>query len=50
MTWSLGTLPLGFFFGWLGTVTSREPEAEEQYIELEVRAFTGAGAEVATHH
>ena len=39
------SIPLGFFFGWLGTVTSREPEAEERYIELDVRAMTGAGAE-----
>ena len=33
-----------------GTVTSKEPDAEEKYNELEVRAFTGAGAEQATHH
>ena len=39
------SIPLGFFFGWLGTVTSKEPEAEERYTELEVRALTGAGAE-----
>ncbi|WP_332643396.1 solute symporter family protein [Aeromicrobium sp.] len=39
------SIPLGFFFGWLGTVTSREPEAEARYIELDVRAMTGAGAE-----
>ncbi|MEO6605060.1 MAG: cation acetate symporter [Aeromicrobium sp.] len=39
------SIPLGFFFGWLGTVTSREPEAEAQYVELDVRAMTGAGAE-----
>ena len=24
------SIPLGFLFGWLGTVTSREPEAEER--------------------
>ena len=39
------SIPLGFFFGWLGTVTYREPEAEERYVELDVRAMTGAGAE-----
>ena len=39
------SIPIGFFFGWLGTVTSREPEAEERYVELDVRAMTGAGAE-----
>ncbi len=44
------SIPLGFFFGWLGTVTSTEPSAEDKYTELEVRAFTGAGAEKATHH
>ncbi|SDC85037.1 solute symporter family protein [Nocardioides lianchengensis] len=44
------SIPLGFFFGWLGSVTSREPEAEERYNELEVRALTGAGAEQAVQH
>jgi len=44
------SIPLGFFFGWLGTVTSREEIAEERYDELEVRALTGAGAEGAIAH
>ena len=44
------SIPLGFFFGWLGTVTSKEPTAEDKFTELEVRAFTGAGSEQATHH
>jgi cation/acetate symporter len=44
------SIPLGFFFGWLGSVTSREPAAEERYNELEVRALTGAGAEQAIQH
>ena len=44
------SIPLGFFFGWLGTVTSKEPTAEDKFTELEVRAFTGAGAEQATRH
>jgi cation/acetate symporter len=44
------SIPLGFFLGWLGSVTSREPEAEERYTELEVRALTGAGAEGAVQH
>ncbi|MDQ3158178.1 MAG: cation acetate symporter [Actinomycetota bacterium] len=39
------SIPLGFFFGWLGTVTSKERESEERFIELEVRSLTGAGAE-----
>jgi cation/acetate symporter len=44
------SIPAGFLFGWLGTVTSREPEAEAAYPELEVRSLTGAGAEgVAVH-
>ncbi|MGH3341603.1 MAG: solute symporter family protein [Carbonactinosporaceae bacterium] len=38
------SIPAGFFFGWLGTVLSREPEAERKFEELEVRALTGAGA------
>ena len=41
------SIPLGFFFGWLGTVTSDEPETAARFTELEVRAFTGAGAEQA---
>ncbi len=45
------SIPAGFFFGWLGTVTSQgEPDAEAAYDELEVRALTGAGAEGAAQH
>jgi cation/acetate symporter len=44
------SIPAGFFFGWLGTVTSNEPEAAEAYTELEVRSLTGAGAEGAVTH
>jgi cation/acetate symporter len=44
------SIPLGFFFGWLGTVTSKEPEAEERFTELEVRAYTGAGSEQMVRH
>jgi cation/acetate symporter len=44
------SIPLGFFFGWLGTVTSRDPDAEAAYDELEVRSLTGAGAEGAVSH
>ncbi|HEY0888819.1 MAG TPA: cation acetate symporter [Nocardioides sp.] len=44
------SIPLGFLLGWLGTVTSREPAAEERFTELEVRALTGAGAEQAVIH
>ena len=34
--------PLGFLLGYLGSVTSKEPDAVERYTELEVRALTGA--------
>jgi cation/acetate symporter len=44
------SIPAGFLFGILGTLSSREPEAEAAYVELEVRALTGAGAEQATEH
>ena len=44
------SIPLGFLLGYIGTITSREPSAEERFTELEVRALTGAGAEGATHH
>lgn len=45
----LASIPLGFFFGWLGTVTSKEHD-EEKYHELEVRSLTGAGAEGSSSH
>ena len=44
------SIPLGFLLGYLGTISKREPEAEERYTELEVRALTGAGAEQAVQH
>ena len=44
------SIPLGFLLGYLGTISSREPDAEERYTELEVRALTGAGAEQAVQH
>lgn len=44
------SIPLGFLFGILGTLTSRESRAEEMFTELEVRALTGAGAEQAVSH
>ncbi len=45
------SIPLAFFLGWLGTVTSR-PEADHdaKQAEMEVRSLTGAGAEKATSH
>ncbi|MCP2637673.1 cation acetate symporter [Microbacterium sp. HD4P20] len=44
------SIPLGFFLGWLGTVTSRKPEDPRKAAEMEVRSLTGFGAEKATHH
>lgn len=44
------SIPVGFLLGWLGTITSREPDTAERYTELEVRALTGAGAEQAVQH
>ena len=44
------SIPLAFFLGWLGTVTSKEPESIERYDELEVRSLTGAGSEGAVIH
>lgn len=43
------SIPLGFFLGWLGTVTSKECDAAK-WAELEVRSLTGAGAEKAVVH
>ena len=40
----LVSIPLSFFFGWLGTVLSAESN-DTKYAEMEVRALTGAGAE-----
>jgi cation/acetate symporter len=44
------SIPFGFLMGFLGTITSNEPESAERYDELEVRALTGAGAETAVEH
>jgi cation/acetate symporter len=44
------SIPLGFLLGYIGAKSSKEPEAQERYTELEVRALTGAGSEVAVQH
>jgi cation/acetate symporter len=44
------SIPAGFFFGWLGSVTSDEPTAVARFEELEVRSLTGAGSEKAVTH
>ncbi|MGK3950435.1 solute symporter family protein [Microbacterium sp. K2] len=44
------SIPLGFFLGWLGTVTSRTKESPLLAAEMEVRSLTGFGAEKAVDH
>ncbi|MBT2473044.1 cation acetate symporter [Microbacterium sp. ISL-103] len=44
------SIPLGFFLGWLGTMTSRTKESPQLAAEMEVRSLTGFGAEKATEH
>ena len=44
------SIPLGFLFGFLGTMSKREPAAEDRFTELEVRALSGAGSEKALVH
>lgn len=39
------SVPLGFIGAWLGTVFSREPEAEQKFTELYVWSNTGIGSE-----
>jgi cation/acetate symporter len=41
---------LGFLGAVLGTLFTREPEAERKFTELSVRANTGLGAERAVSH
>ena len=45
----LVSIPLGFFFGWLGTITSTENNTAK-YAELEVRSLTGAAIGKAVQH
>ncbi|WOQ69042.1 sodium/solute symporter [Microbacterium limosum] len=44
------SIPLGFFLGWLGSVTSRRQEDRRLAAEMDVRSLTGFGAEKATEH
>ncbi|WP_367186685.1 cation acetate symporter [Sporichthya sp.] len=44
------SIPAGFLFGIIGTLSSKEPESIEKYKQFEVRALTGAGAEGAVQH
>ncbi|MFN8097721.1 MAG: cation acetate symporter [Dermatophilaceae bacterium] len=43
------SIPLAFFLGWLGSVTSKEHDAAK-YAEMEVRALTGHGVAEALEH
>ena len=43
------SIPLGFFLGWLGTVTSKEFN-RAKYAEMEVRSLTGHGVAEAIEH
>lgn len=43
------SIPLGFIFGWLGTITSNEKNSAK-YAELEVRSLTGAAIGKAVQH
>ena len=44
------SIPLAFFLGWLGSVTSKEITDSAKFAEMEVRSLTGAGAEKAISH
>ena len=44
------SIPLGFFLGWLGTVTAKSAESRKLAAEMEVRSLTGFGAEKAVEH
>jgi len=46
---ALVSVPLGFFLGWLGSVTSSE-EDPAKFAEMEVRSLTGVGSEQAESH
>ncbi|MCD0448741.1 cation acetate symporter [Actinocorallia sp. API 0066] len=45
----LVSIPLGFLFGYLGTILSKE-HRESKFAEMEVRSLTGLGAEQANPH
>ncbi|WP_053382513.1 solute symporter family protein [Leucobacter celer] len=44
------SIPLGFFLGWLGSVTDPGRESPRLAAEMEVRALTGFGAEPPVKH
>ena len=44
------SIPLGFFLGWLGSMTDPRRESKKLAAEMEVRALTGYGAEPPVNH
>ncbi|WP_044494234.1 solute symporter family protein [Nesterenkonia massiliensis] len=46
----LVSIPLAFFLGWLGSVTSKVAEDPAKQAEMEIRSLTGVGAEKAVDH
>ncbi|WP_104099873.1 cation acetate symporter [Cryobacterium sp. M96] len=44
------SIPIGFFLGWLGSVTSTRKEDPLLAAEMSVRSMTGFGAEKASEH
>lgn len=46
----LVSIPLAFFLGWLGSVTSKDEEDPAKQAEMEIRSLTGVGAEKAVDH
>ncbi|MBB3039319.1 solute symporter family protein [Hoyosella altamirensis] len=44
------SIPLGFLFGYLGSVLSKDTGNAEKNAEMEVRSLTGVGAEKAVAH
>jgi cation/acetate symporter len=47
---ALLSIPIGFLGAVIGTFLSKEVPPEEKFVELQVRANTGLGAEKATEH
>ncbi len=47
---ALVSIPLGFLAAIIGTLSTREPTAEAQFAEFQVRANTGLGSEKASSH
>ena len=44
------SIPLGFFLGWLGSISQKRIESPELAAEMDVRALTGYGAEKPVAH